>query len=328
MNYTTVIDTISLQVDCKNNGLQQEVLYNLINRIEAIESNLYIHKSIKEIGFRRVFEYIIYHKGKQIASLKTGIARKIPYVTIKFAGLKTYDEKRDNASYNCLLNICAYLNSNYYFKITELDICLDVKCQFEKLLVLCIKKAPRREYYGIKDKQAFANTNYIEKVSKKNINLVAIRSYFYDKKAKNNLAFNLTRFEIKLQSRYFSRNSISFRMLRNTIDKYAILYFKDIEDKNHIMYEYNQLQNTRKREISKVPLKKYQIYISPLCQCWSYEENHPKIANYYAKSSIKSRTILWQSSYVACSLLLAGPKKIRFWRRSTSIRITWSKSPI
>ncbi len=73
------------------------------------------------------------------------------------------------------------------------------------------------------------------------------RAYLYDKSLKEKLLLPITRFELKIQTRFFNRNKIDnffdkkifyTNLLNRLIESYHILYFRNIVVKNQELASY------------------------------------------------------------------------------------------
>ena len=154
LNHETNIDTVALQIDFINAEEQRitlGLLYNWITgrrlgRLQMI--NNYSSRVIKNnllCGGRKVATI---HTGATRSRNKvTGQFQKIYYIRIRFAGLKSYNKALDENTLNCLMSICAYLNTtNTVFRLTELDIAIDAFCPFNNILVCCTKESANVPY--------------------------------------------------------------------------------------------------------------------------------------------------------------------------------------
>jgi hypothetical protein len=90
------------------------------------------------------------------------------------------------------------------------------------------------------------------KIRKKIKNTMS-RAYLYDKrykelsKFKRDIGFDLTRFELKLQKRYFVKNKYDGSNLYKAMQKYRVLYFEDMKQKELFIQLYNNANTSRKR---------------------------------------------------------------------------------
>ena len=266
MNYHTVIDTVKVQVDFDTALKQQEALNDLIQTLTKT-GTFYIQ--YKNEVFQR--DYFIYSHQTIIATITTGayigrnylIAGYLQkyYISVKFAGLCRYNEKIDSISHYCLLKICAFFNdNNIAFKLTELDVCIDAECQFDNILALCVKKSPKTDYYGLSESQAYADTTYIEKIPLKRIDKAVLRSYVYNKSHKEHLIQQITRFELKLQPRYFHKYGFEIEPIEKALNRYYVMYCNDGYEKNRLIEAYEKYQSFYKREILKLDVDAYRLY--------------------------------------------------------------------
>jgi len=270
MHYTTQLDTVSIQVDFDTDIEQRDLLHSLIGYTQSL--GLYINTkdySINPTLIRK--EHFIYANNITVASITTGGFRagsytgngyKMQYyVSIKFAGLKSYNELFDQTSKEVLLRVCAFLNSRgITFKLTELDVCIDMECSYKHVTAICTRKSPKTNYYDIGEHQAYDGTTYIEKIASCKLDRAVLRTYIYDKSAKENLPYPVTRFEIKLQPKYFNRYGFETSSIAKAFDRYYLMYFASLKEKQSITDAYNQYPYVRRREIRKLGLDKYRVY--------------------------------------------------------------------
>jgi hypothetical protein len=245
--YNTEIDTIVLKIDCKTANEQREILSDI--KVLLNQLNLFFQYSDKFISLSYLKtickkDLIVYHMGTKLAVIKTGYTNQKFYITIDFAGLKSYKQKQDEQSNNYLLRLASYLNCNHIeFKIIELDICLDIESNFKDVLSVCVKKQPKVDYYKVDDKsQKYKSTLYLEKILKENLKTASIRSYQYDKSIKENIEDRLiTRFEIKFQPSYFFRNKgEDISKIEDHLKRYYIAILVKKSDRNIIIKTLNK----------------------------------------------------------------------------------------
>jgi len=273
MNYDTVIDTVRLQSDF-NTALQQREVLDALISILAASGILYIQqKNYPTNAYSHFFkrDYFIYSHSTTIATITTGsFSERINglagytqkyYISVKLAGLFRYDEKVDFISHYCLLKICAFFNTrNIAFKLSELDVCVDAECTFHHLLALCVKKSPKTDYYRPSDMQAYTNTTYIEKIPSKNLEKAVLRAYTYDKSLKERLSRHITRFELKLQPKYFHKYNFDIASIEKALSRYYVMYFKNSYEKTRTIETYEKYKLFRKREIDRLNLEKYRLH--------------------------------------------------------------------
>ena len=271
MEYRTEIDTVAIQIDCTNAVEQQGVLSGIVGFARGLKSSYVNYQDYPiggvELGITKR-KYTIYSTQVVIPTIDTGTTRMKHngsyginyYIAIKFAGLKKHDEVIDGASNDILLTVCAYLNTHgIVFKLTELDICLDVECVFNQMLAICTRKSSKTHYHALDDIQVYDTTTYIENIDKPKRNKSVLRSYFYDKTHKENLTRQITRFEIKLQTMYFTQHGFSIESIVKVLERYTVMYFESIEEKSKVIDAYNGYQYVRKRERERLGLDKYRL---------------------------------------------------------------------
>ncbi len=81
-----------------------------------------------------------------------------------------------------------------------------------------------------------------------------LRSYVYDKGAKEGLCAPITRFELKLQSKYFSKYGFRIDNIQKALNRYHVMYFPDIADKCKKIEEYRSYKRVYKRERERLGL--------------------------------------------------------------------------
>lgn len=265
MIHTTQIDTIGLQVDFTS-STEQYKFFLLINKYLKVDE---IHISTNN------FKTIIYGCKTIIGIIKMGMClMKNPldnnlinnhYITIRFAGLKRYNTKIDTISRSILISICALLNTyKIKFKLIELDIAIDINSKLDNVLVLCTKKSPKTEYYDLNQKQFYADTIYLENMKKKKFKKTVLRAYYYNKrlkerKSKNELGFDLTRFEVKLQTQYFKKYGFDVNVIKKALDRYHVMYFPNLVERKEVIDKYLSYKCVRKREIERMKLSNYRL---------------------------------------------------------------------
>lgn len=266
MKYNTVIDTVKVQVDFSTTNEQQQALNTLLQALST--PNVFYIQQQKHDLFQR--DYFIYSHQTIIATITTGSFNERSntivgyiqkyYISVKFAGLCRYNIKIDGISHYALLKICAFFNNyNIAFKLTELDVCIDAECEFYHVLALCVKKSPKTVYYNPNERQAFTKTTYIEKIPYKKLEKAVIRAYVYDKSYKENLLQHITRFELKLQPKYFHKYGFAIESIDKALNRYYVLYFKNSYDKNRALEAYENRQSFYKREINRLGFDTYRL---------------------------------------------------------------------
>jgi hypothetical protein len=263
MTYSTEIDTISIQVNCSSLEEQQGISFMIARAIGeynkvCIKDNIFTKK--REILFNNNRLGIIRLGMNPILNKFTRQYDTNYYVAVSFAGLKSYIGVLDNLSKGCLFATCGILNTfNIDYMFTELDVCLDISAKIDNVLAICTTKLPRTEYHQANHSFYDGETVYIEKISTDRINYNSQRAYVYNKSKKEKLFFNLTRFELKLQKLFFLNNDLNFSMIINALDRYTVMYFQNINEKNMIVDRYNSYSRVSKRDIYRMGLDKYRL---------------------------------------------------------------------
>lgn len=273
MKYLTTIDTVSLQIDTHDevarNFIADEILGLLHTRKLFIaekehNNNLYSNFFIRE--------YEIYSLNVVLASIRMGsFSMRNPgnstvtttyYIAIEFAGLKRYHEQLDAMSNKTLLSVCAYLNSrSIFYKLTGLDICIDLQMKFENVLALCTKRSPKTSYYTTNESQRYETTNYIEKIADRHKDEVLQRAYLYDKSFKEGLPYVLTRFELKLQQKFFNkyRDALVYSIYK-ALEKYHVMYVPVKKERQYLREEYDNHPILRDRDIKRIGFDSYRCH--------------------------------------------------------------------
>jgi len=269
-NPETNIDTVALQIDFVNAEEQRNrlgLLCNLITerrlgRLQLMTNNL-----------SRVVKYNLLYGNRKVATIHTGATRsrnkltgkfqKLYYIRIRFAGLKSYNQVLDDNTFNCLMTICAYLNTTgTTFRLSELDIAIDVFCPFNNILVCCTKESANVPYNPLGYTQYFREVpttyieNYSDRLKKRN---AVLRAYVYNKGAKENLPDNITRFELKLQNRFFVNNSFNIRSIMNAMNRYCVMYFDNLNEKYNKINQYHNYVKVTSREINRLNFNQYRL---------------------------------------------------------------------
>lgn len=232
VEYETNIDTVAIQLDFNSHQEQRDMLNALWQWI--IDNKIAKLTEFKTGRLNKFHKYSMFYGHSKIATIHTGYTSRkssnaLYYLRIRFAGLKSFNTKADRASYDALMHICAYLNTNKVsFRFVELDIAIDTFCKFNNILAGCIKPTRNVRYNPLGYTQYFNKvpTMYLEELSdvgrRKN---AYMRSYLYNKGAKENLEYEVTRWELKLQNRYFLDNGFNMYAIEKALNKYRIAYF-------------------------------------------------------------------------------------------------------
>lgn len=267
MKAVTHIDNVTLQITCDSKDEQREKLDELLAFIKKKSSLKIVYPDYK----KKEWDIKIRSKRNTIATIKTGAfyagkdihRRPINkwYISIRFKGLSRYIKRLDKLSNELLLSVAAYMKTRgIKYALRALDICIDLECRFENMLTICTIKSPKVEYYSLTEKQVYVTTNYIEKISKKKLKKAALRSYFYYKTRKDELDFPLSRFELKLNSRFLNSPAVLMDRIENALDKYYVMYFKDIRLKHAKVKEYTKHKIVRQEELEQLNLEPYRVF--------------------------------------------------------------------
>ena len=262
MEHTTNIDTLKLQIDFKFSSEQREVMNNISKCLITTYSFLNV---TYDTSTNVALTHQVHTAGTKILELVSGSYQNIfknttYFIAIEFAGLKRYN-KFDKIAMDCLIRVVAYLNTNNIpFNFTGIDIAVDIHIPFINTYSFCNKKAPHVTYYTTYEKQPYASTQYIEKFLLTH-HRVMKRAYLYDKSFKEeDLCYNITRFELKLQSNFFNKHPFMVGVLEKELDRYHILCFPSLQEKAIELSMYAQYENIiRRRDLHKLGLDRYRV---------------------------------------------------------------------
>ncbi len=281
MRYKTVIDSVGVRVECSSAFEQREILSKLLEYASSSNSSFFINYKdyiINPITGAFSREYFIYSHSKALASITTmssqvgeGRAQTVFYIKIVFAGIKNYNELTDTLSLLCMLSITSWLSANgYNLVLTEFDLAIDIfHSSFENVMGLCVKRVPNVKYYEPDEEQTYDQTAYIEKINLKRKDHVSSRAYVYNKQTKEELDESIIRFELKLQPGWFNNKKTSnfYEMLLAiyaALDKYAVMYFEDINAKSFIAQQYTNIINSdiknKSRKLKGLELDPYRLH--------------------------------------------------------------------
>lgn len=273
MKYQTTIDTVSLQIDTNNEVSRNFIIDGIIRLLYA--NKLYVKEKNYPTNLHSNFfirEYEIYANSVSVAKIRMGsysiknpldtLAVTTYYIGIEFAGLKTYHDQLDFISNNTLLSVCAYLNSrNILYKLTGLDICIDMYTGFDNVLAFCTKKSPKTFYYTAKEHQEYDSTSYLEKIPQTSWNEAVKRSYLYDKSQKEKLPYKLTRFELKLQPKFLNkyRDTLIYA-ISNTFDRYHVMFVPMKKVREALKDQFDKTPILRERDIKRIGFDSYRCH--------------------------------------------------------------------
>lgn len=270
MEHETNIDTVALQLDFekaedqrnKLNLLCQWITIRGLGRLEQDKSSKYVIK------------YNVYFGGTVIFTIHSGFTRKadgltgesegLYYIRIRFAGLKSHKQRQDEASFNALMTICAFLNTtSTRFRMVELDVAIDTFCSFDNILAICVNKSGKTTYNEIGHKQYYKGipTSYIEKYgNEQDANNAVVRSYVYDKSEKEALIGSIiTRFELKFQNRFFLKYGFNEKAIMEAMNRYYVMFFDSIQKKTQYVNILNNFKSTPK-EMEILGLNRFRLY--------------------------------------------------------------------
>ena len=116
-------------------------------------------------------------------------------------------------------------------------------------------------YWTANELQFYDTTNYIEKIPNHKLQLAVQRAYLYDKTAKENLPYSLTRFEVKLQTNFFNKNRDNIISgIMNALNRYHVMYVPIKREKQYLMDQYDSHSILRDRDIKKLKFDNYRCY--------------------------------------------------------------------
>lgn len=262
LTYSTEVDTVSIQVNCNSLEEQQGISF-IVGRAVTEYNKVYIRNN----AYTKEREILF--NNNRLGTIRLGMNpmwnrfnRQYDmnyYVAVSFYGLKSYSGILDNLSNGCLFAVCGILNTfNIDYMFTELDICLDMNTKIDNVLAICTSKLPRTEYYSLNNSFYNGDTVYIEKFTKDKLSYHSQRAYVYNKAKKENLNYPLTRFELKLQKSFF-KNELDFTTIVNALNRYTVMYFPNIYEKNMIIDRYNSYYRVSKRDIERIGLDRYRL---------------------------------------------------------------------
>ncbi|NVJ53786.1 MAG: hypothetical protein HWD90_08810 [Campylobacteraceae bacterium] len=268
INHETNIDTVAIQINLRSSIEQRnkfDLLWNWIigRRLGGLILN-------KKKSNSRLKVYDLMYGNRKLATLHTGFSYSRYYIRIRFAGLKSFNKKFDDASINALITICALLNTTKTpFRFVELDVAIDMYCDFHNLLITVpfTKRARNVPYNQLGFIQYFNTvpTSYIENykdIEKRNN--AFMRFYLYDKTAKEKLnGLTVTRAELKLQNRFFLRNGFNLDSIMKALNKYSVLYFQNPMQKQLEINKYTHMEVLNDSELNKLEYKYHRVYPNP-----------------------------------------------------------------
>lgn len=264
------VDSIALRIDFVDKEYREVVFRQLSNFVKEKKIVAIQYDNENSTKYRQVTNLLSSNTiiAKITRSAYTYDNHNLPspiqhyYLAISFFGMKRYDEKIDEKSMLLLKNIVAYLNTNNVsFSLTQLDIAVDIKQNTNNLLAVCINRKAKTQYHQLgtfdsfgKNIQTNSGTFEIEKFeSIQKQNNVMKRAYLYDKrkkeiiKANNDMGFELSRFEVSFQNRFFLQNEVSVNSFLQALKDYKLFYFESIVQKEQLIQAYNKANNNKHR---------------------------------------------------------------------------------
>lgn len=277
INIATGLDRVKLRVEFFNSNEQSELIIALKSLLSDGMKSMYFRDNysnnslfINGYYLGNMYLSIIgscYSKSMFINKKKDIVS--IFSVTVEFAGLKSYNDKKDNLMHQYLMKVISLFNFyNINYEVIGLDLFVDVDKPFKNMFAFCNKKVGKVKYYKTLEKQYHFGTHYIEKFNNTHKNVMK-RAYLYDKSLKEDLLLPVTRFELKIQTRFFNRCKIyNFfdrkifytNLLNRLMESYHILYFRSLVLKNQELASYALFEDTiRRRDFYKLSLNNYRI---------------------------------------------------------------------
>lgn len=277
INIATGLDRVKLRVEFFNSNEQSELIIALKSLLSDGMKSMYFrdnysNNSLFINGYYLGNMYLSIIGSCYSKSMFINKKKRLVYrysVTVEFAGLKSYNYKKDNIMHNYLMKVISLFNfSNINFEVIGLDLFVDVDKPFKNMFAFCNKKVGGVKYYKTLEKQYHFGTHYIEKFNNTHKNVMK-RAYLYDKSLKEDLLLPVTRFELKIQTRFFNRCKIyNFfdrkifytNLLNRLMESYHILYFRSLVLKNQELASYALFEDTiRRRDFYKLSLNNYRI---------------------------------------------------------------------
>lgn len=277
INIATGLDRVKLRVEFFNSNEQSELIIALKSLLSDGMKSMYFrdnysNNSLFINGYCLGNMYLSIIGSCYSKSMFINKKKRLVYiysVTVEFAGLKSYNYKKDNLMHNYLMKVISLFNfNNINFEVIGLDLFVDVDKPFINMFAFCNKKVGKVKYYKTLEKQYHFRTHYIEKFNNTHKNIMR-RAYLYDKSLKENLFLPITRFELKIQTRFFNRNKIDnffgkkifyTNLLNRLIESYHILYFSNLRIKDIELNSFSLLEDSlRRRDIYKLSLNNYRI---------------------------------------------------------------------
>jgi len=268
MNINTYIDTLGIRCECDSKYQRDSLFSRLINFLREKKIVAIKYNEKRSNKYYQVTDLLF--ANRKLATINKGYYKNennilnpdYYYININFYGLKRYNIEKDDASILLIKLITAFLNTKkIHFILIELDIAMDIESKIENILALCTRRSPNVNYYQLgntdikgKNIQDNKGTYYIEKFNsyKQKKNAMS-RAYLYNKrykelsKFKRDIGCDITRFELKLQKRYFVNNEYTGGSIYKAMEKYSVLWFENMKQKELFIEQYNKVKTSRKR---------------------------------------------------------------------------------
>jgi hypothetical protein len=270
INIDGIVDSVKYRIPFIDKKYRDEVANDIIDFIRRTKL---VHIKIDEKASNEYCQVIkLRSSNTTIASITTSTFCTIYdfqninnyYIAIAFHGLVRYQKKLDAKSKLLLQHITAYLNTKKLpFIITQFDISTDIKCPLSNLVAVCVNRKSRKKYHplGTYDEkgdriQKSEGTYEVEKFeSKEKRNNVMKLAYLYNKrrkeimKANYDIGYEVSRFEIKCQTRFFLDKEVSVRTFLQELKDYKLFYFKDMTQKDEFTKRYNKANNKYRNQL-------------------------------------------------------------------------------
>lgn len=242
--YKTVIDNITIKGIVSKLEDKNGAMFNIrkicnINNITLRSENVYTDTKGLTSSHRLVYNgkdhngNVVYCRlGKVLvgSSYTTNNKKELVqyYINIIMTGIMDYDYDLILVRAEFIAGIrSALLSSGADIRVSAIDVCIDTNNKYENMLAYCGIERPNVDYIPLDKKQKYETTTYVEDLNRKQVSTASSRSYWYDKTKKDNLNFTLTRFEVKMQPRFFYKVEMldtSSKVLDN-LERYRLLHF-------------------------------------------------------------------------------------------------------
>lgn len=263
IQYETNIDTFAMQLDFKTPE-EQRIKFDLL--MNWVIGRRLGHLNKNGFNNSKVNRYDLYYGRRKLATIHTASSHSKYYIRIRFAGLKSFDQSYDDASYNALFTISAFLNTTRTpFRFVELDIAIDMFCPFDNVLGIISSPVSNVDYNPLGAVQYYDGipTSYLEDYSDSRKRKSAfMRFYIYNKTGKEKLGFTVTRGELKLQNRFFLRNGFNVDSIVKAYDKYQVYYFTNPIQKQYIMDEYPNFRDISNSDLCKIEAENNRMFLN------------------------------------------------------------------